>query len=154
ARGCSDVRAEVLGQLNRECTYAARTSVDEHLLPALEATQIDERLPSGEPNEGQRRRFDVTNSRRFVSGCLLRYESPFCERSDPALIEARVDRVAALEARDIRADMLDDTREIVPERERHSVRQEDLHRAIADLEVNRIHAGGVDRDEQIVRPRL
>ena len=57
--------AKRLGDLDRDVPQAACGGVDEHALAGLHLRDLGQRLPSGEPDERQRRGLHVVESRRF-----------------------------------------------------------------------------------------
>ena len=106
ARGRGDVRAEVLGELDRDRADAARAGVDEDLLPGLHVAALDERLPRGERDEGQRPPASSMRDRRRARA-RGRPRRRRCARRRcrcGSVRGAGVDLVAGREAAHLRAD--------------------------------------------------
>src|SRR5207249_3678099 len=60
-----DVRAAVTGELHCEMADAAGRAVDQHALPALEGSVLEQPLPGGESSQRNRRALDVVERMRL-----------------------------------------------------------------------------------------
>ena len=142
------------GELDGEAAHPARAAVDQHLLPGLQAPDLEQRLPGREARQRHRRRLDVREVRRFRGGIRLGHQGELGEGADALLVHAREHRVTRLEARHAGADRLHHAGEIIAEDEREAEGHDHLQHAVADLEVYRVHAGGMHLHQQFARPRL
>jgi hypothetical protein len=57
ARGRRHRRADMLRQLNGKCAHTTRARVDENLLSLFQTRSFDQRLPSGQADQGDGSRF-------------------------------------------------------------------------------------------------
>jgi hypothetical protein len=147
----SDRRAEVLRELNGERAHAARAGLDEDALAGAQSGVAHETLPRGLTDERKRCRLHVVDVHGFVRK-LVRVDRDELRVSALARVRRRSeDLVAALEPRDQRSDLDDDTRDIEPEHHRHLVTNERAVKASPDLAIDRVDACGTDLDQDIAR---
>src|SRR5688572_6569741 len=144
----------MLRQLNGERSHAAGTRVDEDSLPFLDVGALDQNLPGGQPHQRDGRGLfhrEVPWLRghiRFVHGDELG------ERSDPILMRPAIHFVARLEPSHAPPDADNDSRDVVAEDQRQPIGQDALEFSVPELGIQRIQAGGMDLDQDVIVPHV
>ncbi len=138
----------MLRELNCKRADTARACVDQRLLPVRHVRALDERLPRGQPDQRDRRGFLHRERFGLVRDGVFSYCDVFRERADAIFRQPRIDLVAGFEPAHASSDLGDDTRHFVPQDEGHAIRQDELHLSVSRFDVQRVHAGSADVDQQ------
>src|SRR5216110_1943569 len=85
----------------------------------------------------------------FHRQIVFPYGDEFRERADTILANPGIDLVAGFESLDARAPPNDHPRQLVAEDERQSIGQELLEFSVPDLGIQRVHARGLDLNQDI-----
>ena len=147
-------RADVLGELDCKCSHAAGAGVDEDFLSLLQVRSFDQRLPGGQADQRDGSRFFHGERLRLDRHVVFVHRDEFRESTDPILMRPRIDLVAGLESPHARSDLGHDAGHIVAQDERQAIRQDELELSAADFGIQRVHAGGVDPDQDVIVPQL
>ena len=123
--------------------------MDEHLLAGLNLSDIDQRLPGGEGDQGNGSGLVQGQRRRFECDVVLVDRDVLGEGPDTQVAGARVDLVADLERADGAADLRHHAGDVVAEHERLLVLDELLELAVADHLVQRVDACRADLDQHV-----
>ena len=153
AGGADDVGTERLGDLDGEVADAARGRVDEHPLARLDVERLDEALVGGHAGQRERRRLLEGEAGRLAGHRALGGGHELGGGAERDVVAAYVaeDLVADLHPGAYGgADGLDDTGDVPAGDDREVVRVGALQVALADLPVDRVHAGGPGTDEHRV----
>ena len=153
AGGREDLGAEVLGELDRERADAASAGVDQHALPGLHRGDLAQRLQRGEPGERQRRGLGKADAGRAARDHALVGAHLLGEPAHAIFLEARAHLVADLPCADLGADRGDHAGDVAAEDDRQRRTADELHLAVAELEVDGVQAGGAHRDRDVARAR-
>jgi hypothetical protein len=152
ARGRGDLEAEMPRILNRESADPAGAGVDQD---ALAGARLDARksLQGRQPHQRQRRGLRMRDGHRLQRHEFLRQCDLLGKRADGLPRGARIDRIARLEARATRTRRQHNARGIESERTRQPVFRDALEVAMRDLEVDRIEAGGMNFEQDLIGAR-
>ena len=137
----------MLGQLNGKRPHATRARVDKNLLPALEMRSFDQHLPGGQADQGDGRRFFHSECFGLDRHVTLFDRDEFGERADSPVGRPRIDFVARLESPRSRSDADHHSGHVMAQNERKAIRQNELELAVSDSGIQKVHAGGVDLDQ-------
>ena len=145
------VGAEVSGQLDGDQAHAAGRSVDEHPVAGLDDGFLGQRLQRGDTRERQRPRGHRADAQRGPGDHACGREREVGEPSRAAHRHPgdAVDRVPDGEVGHVVADRRDRPGDVGPQRERQVQREELLHPAVPDGQVDRVDAGAVHRDDDL-----
>ena len=144
----------MLCQLDGERADPTGTGVDQDFLALLQVGAFDQYLPSGQTHQGNGGRLfhgEILGLQRyvgFIHGDELR------ERPDPVLMRPRIDLVAWFEPSHFGSDADDDPSHIVAQNQRQAIGQDELELTVPDLGIQMVHTGGVNRDQDIMVPKL
>jgi hypothetical protein len=128
--------------------------VDQDLLPRPKLSPLDQGLPRGQADEGHGGGLGHAERRRFDRQVVLADRDEVGEGADAVLLRTRVDLVARLEPLDPGSDPDDDAGQVISEDQRQPVGQKELEVAVPDPRIERVDAGGVDPDQDVVLPHL
>jgi hypothetical protein len=154
AGGGGDIGPDVFGQLDGDGADAAGTGLDEDFLPGAEFGDIDQRLPSGERDQGERsglchvKRRGFRGKRAFLDG------NEFGKGADAEIIDAGIDFVTDLIMLGLWAGAHHGSGHVVAEDEGHFIGQDGFEFPITDLGVQKIDAGGVDLNQNLILMEL
>lgn len=145
ARRADDMGPEVLGELHRQVSHAARRRVDQYPLTRFHARRVHERLPGGQARQRHGRR------RVVVDRAGLERELPRGRRHILGVRGGRtrepghpVHLVAHLQRVHTEADLRHDTGHVPAQDERRCAEETGHATALTGLPVDRIHARRVD----------
>jgi hypothetical protein len=144
----------MLGQLNGESAHAARACLDEDFLPFLQLGHLDQRLPRDQTHQRDGGRFLHRESLGLVRQRSLFDRNQLGEAANPEVIGPRIDRIARLELPHARAHPDHHAGHIVPQDQRHAIRQDELEIPIPNLGVQQVHASGMHLHQHFVVAQL
>src|SRR3546814_915776 len=151
SRSADHPRATPACELRRDAADPARCAVDEDRPPRLEIETTRRReqpIPRGHQHVGERCCIDVRYRLRFFGGAIPR--DRYIIREGPFRVRCRLSehRIPDHEPRDLRADRLDDSREVPTENGREGERDEGVDISLHCIAIERIDASSVHADEQ------
>ena len=150
---CRDLRARCL-PLDGEGSDAGPSRMDQDLLSRPHPCELDQGLPGVRPHQRKRRCLRVVEARRLPRRSAFAHQGILGEGADAVVVEARIDRVAELEFGDVWADRFHVAGEIGAQDQGERKGEQHLHRAVADLVVERVDAGGAHTHQQLARARF
>ena len=128
--------------------------MDQDLLAALQFRPVDQCLPGSQRDQRDRGSFFHAERLRLERDIGLVDGYELGEGADPILVGPGVHLIARLEALHPGGGSKHDAGHLIAQDERQSIRQKELELAVSDLRVERVDAGGVDLDQDVVRPQL
>ena len=140
------------GILDREGADAAGAGMDQDALARARAGALKP-LQRGQPHQRQRRRFRVRDAGGLEGDEFFGKRDLFGKAADGVARRAGIDLVARLELVGAGAHGEHDTAGVEAERPRQLVFRDPLQRAVHQLEVDRIEAGGMDFDQGLAGTR-
>jgi hypothetical protein len=129
---------------------SAGTRVDQHLLTGLNVGLLDQRLPRGERDQWQGGGFGHVESLGLGGDVALVDGEVFGEGADAVLSGFGVHRVAGRESAHPRTGLNHDAGQVVAQHDRKLVGQKRFEFSVADLQIQRVDAGGVDLHQDVV----
>src|SRR6266536_5568536 len=150
SHGCTNM----LRELNGEGSHAARARVDQNFLPFLQFRLFDERLPSGQADQGDGSRFLHRQALGFNRQVIFAYRDELRECPDSVLVRSCVHLVAGLETPHARSHSDYDSCQLVTENERQSIRQEQFEFSVSDLGIQWVHTRSVDLNQDVILPHF
>src|SRR6266536_3128093 len=144
----------MLRQLNRNCSDTTGTSMDEDFLPLLKIRPFDQCLPCGQADQRNGSCLFHSEFLRYHRHGIFIHRDEFREGPDPILGWPRINLIANLEPPHSRSDLNHDSRHIIAQNERKTIRQNEFELAASDLGIQEVYTSRVDLDQYIVLPQF
>src|SRR6266436_260913 len=149
-RGRDNFRPSRLGDLDRKCSYPARSTMNQHSLASAKLRGIDQCLPCRQSDNRHAGGFDKTDRFRFGRGLdfardrVLRISAALCQA------EVRINGVARFELRDLPTCFLDDSSDVVTRNKRQRYSEKLRGPFGAGRLIHRIYAGSDHANEYLI----
>jgi transposase InsO family protein len=144
----------MLGELDGNRPYSARTGLNEDHLARFNLGNLNERLPCRQCHQRDGRclhHVEVLGPRRYV-GFIDSNE--FGECADCMIAWPRIDRITHLELPDLGSSPDYGSGDIVPQDERWTIRKKEFELSIPDFGVQWVHGRGLNPNQDIAVSQL